>query len=481
MLVDLEESNEENFKSCDDGPARGSNFSQAHNIDHLEPESILDETCCHEHYLDINQDTSGQGPRVQKSLLDHRNHRRQNKALKCSVESPKVTSTAVLPTEAPSQKTLVEENLVNFSQSYCSQSQENYTNYDMSELSQTRLISRPSVANSDQRLRGTNRRKEQEIMQVPDEGPRSDDDIVSKITAKGTKYVEDFITIKSHKSHHCSIPDNMEEESGWITESSVCFEDTLFGDSSPKKIGVFLRGKSPISKSTKGAPVFAGRKNIAAGTMSRNFGVSGDVVDNKPLHGMMHKNFGTLKRKYLSGEKLISGKEDQEEKKEMAISKVSAITDKSKSIRLSTSVNQTALKDRGSTNRVPDRGNLDKGLMAPPLLPSMTNQQKTSTYDGELQDVATTKNKKILEAIATVKRKPLSSVGLAGANLITKMGKDSGNKGAKINSKSAVQGNQYRPTARPSDDKISPIQFSTSPSGKKKVTRYDCPCLAIRT
>ena len=481
MLVDLEESNEENFKSCDDGPARGSNFSQAHNIDHLEPESILDETCCHEHYLDINQDTSGQGPRVQKSLLDHRNHRRQNKALQCSVESPKVTSTAVLPTEAPSQKTLVEENLVNFSQSYCSQSQENYTNYDMSELSQTRLISRPSVANIDQRLRGTNRRKGQKIMQVPDEGLRSDDDNVTKITAKGTKYVEDFIAVESQKSRHCSIPDNMEEESGWITESSVCFEDTLFGDSSPKKIGVFLRGKSPISKSTKGAPVFAGRKNIAAGTMSRNFGVSGDVVDNKPLHGMMHKNFGTLKRKYPSGEKLISGKEDQEEKKEMAISKVSAITDKSKSIRLSTSVNQTALKDRGSTNRVPDRGNLDKGLMAPPLLPSMTNQQKTSTYDGELQDVATTKNKKILEAIATVKRKPLSSVGLAGANLITKMGKDSGNKGAKINSKSAVQGNQYRPTARPSDDKISPIQFSTSPSGKKKVTRYDCPCLAIRT
>ena len=480
-MVDLEESNEENFKSCDDGPARGSNFSQAHNIDHLEPESILDETCCHEHYLDINQDTSGQGLRVQKSLLDHRNHRRQNKALQCSVESPKVTSTAVLPTEAPSQKTLVEENLVNFSQSYRSQSQENYTNYDMSELSQTRLISRPSVANIDQRLRGTNRRKGQKIMQVPDEGLRSDDDKATKITAKGTKYVEDFITVESQKSRHCSIPDNMEEESGWITESSVCFEDTLFGDSSPKKIGVFLRGKSPISKSTKGAPVFAGRKNIAAGTMSRNFGVSGDVVDNKPLHGMMHKNFGTLKRKYLSGEKLTSGKEDQEEKNEMAISKVSAITDKSKSIRLSTSVNQTALKDRGSTNRVPDRGNLDKGLMAPPLLPSMTNQQKTSTYDGELQDVATTKNKKILEAIATVKRKPLSSVGLAGANLITKMGKDSGNKGAKINSKSAVQGNQYRPTARPSDDKISPIQFSTSPSGKKKVTRYDCPCLAIRT
>ena len=478
MLVDLEESNEENLKSCDDGPARGRNFSQGHNIGHLETESILDKTCCHEHYLDINQGTSGQGPRVQRSLLDQRNHRRQNKR---SVQSLKVTSTAVLPTEAPSRKKLVKEDLVKFSQSYCSQSREDYSNYDMSELSQTRLISRPSVANSDQRLRGTNRRKEQEIMQVPDEGPRSDDDIVSKITAKGTKYVEDFITIKSHKSHHCSIPDNMEEESGWITESSVCFEDTLFGESSPKKIGVFQRGKSPISKSTKGAPAFGGRRNIAAGTTSRNFGFNGDVVDNKPLHETMHKNFGTLKRKHLSGEKSISGKEDQAEKKEIAIAEVSAINDKSRSIRLSTSINQTALKDRGSTNRVPDRGNFDKGLMAPPSLPSMNNQQKTSAYDNELQDVATTKNKKNFEAMTTVKRKPLSSVGLAGANLITKMGKDSGNKGAKINSKSALQGNQYRPTARPSDDKISPSQFSTSPSGKKKVTRYDCPCIAIRT
>ena len=193
LLVDLEES----IKYCGDRQDQGKKFSQAPNFSPMENESNLDET----DYFDSSQEASeiiGKGSRVQSNPIQQRDPQRQNQAVQNSRESLKATS-STLSNEAPSRKRSVGKNLIKLSQL-----QGDSTNHDVARLSQTRPFFRPSVANIDnsrsikinQRLRGTNRHKEQEKMQGSEEGLQSDDDNVSKNTVKGKKYVKVLVCVK---------------------------------------------------------------------------------------------------------------------------------------------------------------------------------------------------------------------------------------------------------------------------------------------
>ena len=150
-------------------------------------------------------------------------------------------------------------------------------------------------------------------------------------------------------------------------------------------------------------------------------------------------------------------------------------TDKLKIDRLSASSNFEKQTTMGA-NRILDRGNFNEGMMAPPSLPLMTNQRKTLTYEHDPQDTATTKSKSI-QGITTVKRKPLSSVGLVGANFTSKVGKDSGNKGAKKISKPLLK------ISEASDDKNTNPRYPANDgnSVRGKTTRYYCQCNAMRS
>ena len=231
----------------------------------------------------------------------------------------------------------------------------------------------------------------------------------------------------------------------------------------------------PMSKSVKVAPVFGGdviRKYSVAGTKSHSFGAIGNVVEHKPLHATIQKDMGALKRK---SDKLSVAKEDQGSKNKIPGWKVTAGTDKVKIDRLSASANFENQTTMGA-NRILDRGNFNEGMMAPPSLPLMTNQRKTLTYEHDPQDTATTKSKSI-QGITTVKRKPLSSVGLVGANFTSKVGKDSGNKGAKKISKPLLK------ISEASDDKNTNPRYPANDgnSVRGKTTRYYCQCNAMRS
>ena len=194
---------------------------------------------------------------------------------------------------------------------------------------------------------------------------------------------------KAYKLYN-AFAGNTEDESGWVTESSACFEDTLFGES-PKKPNTTIR-----SRNTTAAFIPFGGAVVK----------TRDNVNHHNAQGANSKS--TIKRKFGGDTSSRGNKEIQAvvtNPRQASMKQAADLLDKHDMHEEGSRTEKIKGKDfiREDNGNKPSIGNEKSrtAMMGPPLVPPAGNYKNTSNSNH------------ILPNSLPPKRKPLSSVGLS--------------------------------------------------------------------